>query len=113
MAYQVDWEAGIITVPQSDLVFLSVGKYKLDLFDFLKKCWDLSDDPSEGLSYNEIATYYPTIDTGDVILGKTILINYWDYSVVFEAGSYAVLFDGANTNIHNYTAVNASFQVII
>ena len=110
MAYQVDWEAGVITVPQSDLVYLSVGKYKLDLFDFLKRCWDLSDEPLEGLSYPEIATYYPTIDTGDVILGKTILINYWDYSVVFDSGvggfDYAVLFDGANTNVHNYTAVN-------
>jgi len=106
MAYQVDWESGVITVPQADLVYLSPDKYKLDLFDFLKQCWELTWLQGEGLSYPEIATYYPTIDTGDVILGKTILINYWDYSVVFEAGSYAVLFDGANTNIHNYSAVN-------
>lgn len=106
MAYQVDWEAGIITIPKADLVFLSADKYKLDLYEFAKECWRLTWETTEGLSYPEIITYYPAVDTGDVILGKTILINHLDYMVVFEDGQYAVLFDGANTNLHNYTIVN-------
>ncbi len=105
MAYSVNWEAGIITIPQADLVYLSPNTYKLDLYVFMKECLRLTWD--EGLSYDEIITYYPTVDTGDVLLGKSILLNYWDYSIYFEdlPIRYAVKLDGGNTNIHNYSAI--------
>lgn len=107
MAYSVDWEAGIITIPQADLVYLSPNTYKLDLYAFMTECWRLSWGGGEGLSYPEIMTYYPVIDTGDVILGKTILINFEYYSIFFEdtVDRYAVKLDGANTNVHNYSAI--------
>lgn len=105
MAYSVDWEAGIITIPQADLVYLSPNTYKLDLYVFMKECLRLTW--TTGLSYNEIITYYPTVDTGDVLLGKSILLNFWDYSIYFEdlPDRYAVKLDGGNTNIHNFSAI--------
>lgn len=105
MAYSVNWEDGIITIPQADLVYLSPNTYKLDLYVFMKECLRLTW--TDGLSYTEIITYYPTVDTGDVLLGKSILLNYWDYSIFFEdlPERYAVKLDGGNTNIHNYSAI--------
>lgn len=105
MAYSVDWEAGIVVIPQADLVYLSPNTYKLDLYQFMTECWRLSW--TEGLSYPEMITYYPVVDTGDVLLGKTILINFEYYSLYFEdkVDRYAVKLDGANTNVHNYSAI--------
>ncbi len=105
MAYQVDYSTGVITIPQSDLIYLEPGKYKLDLNTFRKKCRDLEDDFVGGLSYSHMVDYNTAVDTGDVILARVVLIVN-GYSVTFEDGQYAVLFDGANTNVHNYTNVN-------
>jgi len=105
MAYQVDYSTGVIFIPQSDLIFLETGKYKLDLNEFRKKCRDLEDQFDNGLSYPPMIKYNTTVDTGDVILARVVLLIN-GYTVTFEDGQYAVLFDGANTNVHNYTNVN-------
>ena len=105
MAYQVDYITGVVFIPQADLIFLEIGKYKLDLDEFRRKCRDLEADTANGLSYPPIVEYNPVVDTGDVLLARVVLIIN-GYTVTFEDGQYAVLFDGANTNIHNFTNVN-------
>ena len=103
--YQVNWESGEIYIPQSDLTYLSAGKYKLGLIGFKNKCRNLSANPLEGLSYPPIIEYKESTDTGDVIIASVVLLIN-GYTVTFEDGQYAVLFDGANTNVHNNTNVN-------
>ncbi len=105
MAYQVNYTTGVIYIPQSDLIYLEPGKYKLDLNTFRKKCRDLEDDFVGGLSYPVMVEYNTAVDTGDVILARVVLLIN-GYTVTFEDGQYAVLFDGANTNVHNFTNVN-------
>ena len=104
MAYQVDWEGGVITIPLTDLTLLSVGKYELDLDEFRRKCRAL-EWSFEGLSYPEIIEFNTQVDTGDFTLASVILIVN-GYTVTFEDGQYAVVFVGANTNLHNFTNVN-------
>lgn len=104
MAYQVDWESGVITIPLTDLTLLSVGKYELDLDEFRRKCRAL-EWSFEGLSYPEIVEFNTQVDTGDFTLASVILIVN-GYTVTFEDGQYAVVFVGANTNLHNFTNVN-------
>ena len=105
MAYSVDYSTGVISIPQSDLIFLEAGKYKLDLDEFRRKCRDLEAQPSNGLSYPPMVEFNTVVDTGDVILARVVLLIN-GYTVTFEDGQYAVLFDGANTNVHNFTNVN-------
>ena len=74
MAYSVNYTTGVITVPKADLVYLEVGKYKLDLNEFRKKCRDLEDQFSNGLSYPPMIEYNTAVDTGDVILARVVLL---------------------------------------
>lgn len=104
MAYQVDWEAGIITIPKTDLTFLSGTSYELDLRDFKLEVWRLTWETNEGLSYPEIITYYPSIP--EINQSESILINYDYYSVQFETGNYLVTLYGAAGNIDLYTIMN-------
>jgi len=102
MAYGMDWEARVLTVPQADLIYLSPNRYKLDLDEFRRKCRDLEADPSEGLSYPPIVSFNSAVDTGDVILGKVVLmINDYQLELEDTVERYSALFDGANTNLHN------------
>ena len=106
MAYSVDFEARIITVPRADLIFLSLNRYKLDLDEFRRKCRALESDPLEGLSYPPIIEYYPAVDTGDVILGRVVLIiNGYQLELEDTVERYSALFDGANTNLHNNSLI--------
>ena len=106
MAYSVDWEERVITVPRADLIFLSLNRYKLDLDEFRRICRGLESDPSEGLSYPPIIQYYPAVDTGDVILGRVVLIiNGYELELEDTVERYSALFDGANTNLHNNSLI--------
>lgn len=104
MAYSVDWEALIVSVPQSDLIYLAPNRYKLDLDEFRRKCRSL--EAGSGLSYPPIIQYYPAVDTGDVILGRVVLmINGYQLELEDTVERYTALFDGANTNIHNNSLI--------
>jgi len=106
MAYSVDWEARIVSIPRADLVYLSPNRYKLDMDEFRRKCRALEADPDEGLSYPPIIKYYSPVDTGDVILGRVVLmINDYKLKLEDTAERYSALFDGANTNVHNNTLI--------
>lgn len=104
MAYSVDWEALIVSVPQSDLIYLAPNRYKLDLDEFRRKCRSL--EANNGLSYPPIIQYYPAVDTGDVILGRVVLmVNGYQLELEDTVERYTALFDGANTNIHNNSLI--------
>ena len=101
MAYSADWENQIIYIPKTDLIFLSENRYKLDLDEFRRKCRGL-EASFGGLSYPPIIEYYPPVDTGDVILGRVVLmINGYVIELEDTIERYSALFDGANTNLHN------------
>ncbi len=102
MAYQVDWEAGVITIPKTDLTFLSGTSYELDLRAFKFECWRLTWE--EGLSYPEMLTYYPAIPT--INQSESVLINYDYYMVEFEVGNYLVNLFGAASDIDLYVIMN-------
>ena len=105
MAYTVNWDSRIISIPQSDLVDLGNNVYKLDLELCHQELRRLEWEFYEGLSREQILDYTPPTLAGGVIYAAfVILIN--EYWIEFEDGQYAVNFDGANTNIQDYTVVN-------
>jgi len=105
MAYSVNWLTKIITIPQSDLVWISGDIYKLDLELCHQELRRLEWVFDEGMTRDQILKYIPPLEAGGVIYARfVLLIN--GYTVTFEDGQYAVNFDGANTNIHDYTNVN-------
>ena len=67
MAYTVDWDTRIISVPQSDLVDLGGGVYKLDLELCHQELRRLEWEFSEGLSREQILEYTPPKLAGGVI----------------------------------------------
>ena len=103
--YNVNWDSKIITIPQVDLVDLGNGVYKLDLELCHQELRRLEWEFFEGLSRPQILEYtLPKLAGGVIYAAFVILIN--DYWIEFEDGQYAVNFDGANTNIQDYTVVN-------
>lgn len=105
MAYSVDWSAKIINIPQSDLVDLGGGVYKLDLESCHQELRRLEWEFFEGLSQPQIMQYVPPLEAGGVIYARFVLLMN-GYTVTFEDGQYAVNLVGANTNIHDFTNVN-------
>jgi len=105
MAYQVDWETKVITIPQSDLTHISGSIYKLDLELCHQELRRLEWEFNEGLSRPQILQYIPPLQAGGVIYARFVLLQN-GYTITFEDGQYAVNFDGANTNIQDYTNVN-------
>ena len=105
MAYIVDWDTKVITIPQADLVFISTGIYKLDLELCHQELRRLEWEFDEGLSRLQILDYISPLEAGGVIYARFVLLTN-GYTVTFEDGQYAVNLVGANTNIHDYTNVN-------
>mgnify|MGYP003646437625 CR=1 FL=1 len=105
MAYTVDWDTKVISIPQSDLVSLGNGVYKLDLEGCHQELRRLEWEFSEGLSRLQILDYIPPLEAGGVIYARFVLLTN-GYTVTFEDGQYAVNLVGANTNIHDNTNVN-------
>ena len=98
MAYSMNWEARVLTIPRSDLIYLSPNRYKLDLDEFRRKCRALEADPSEGLSYPPVIQYYPAVDTGDVILGRVVLIiNGYELELEDTVERYSAITNGIPT----------------
>ena len=105
MAYSVNWDTRIVSIPQADLVDLGGNVYKLDLELCHQELRRLEWEFFEGFSQAQILEYTPPTLAGGVIYAAfVLLIN--DYWIEFEDGQYAVNFDGANTNIQDYTVVN-------
>ncbi len=105
MSYSVNWDSRVITVPQSDLVDLGGGIYKLDLELCHQELRRLEWEFTEGLSRLQILDYIPPLEAGGVIYARFVLLTN-GYTFEFEDGQYAVNLSGANTNIHDYTVVN-------
>ncbi len=105
MAYSVDWETKVITIPKLDLVDLGGSVYKLDLELCHQELRRLEWEFTEGLSREQILDYVRPLLAGGVIYARFVLITN-GYTITFEDGQYAVNFDGANTNIQDYTNVN-------
>ena len=105
MAYSVNWDTRVINIPKSDLADLGGGVYKLDLELCHQELRRLEWDFFQGFSRTLILEYVPPLLAGGVIYARFVLLSN-GYTITFEDGQYAVNFDGANTNIQDYTNVN-------
>ena len=102
----IDWQTGVISVPQADLVHVSGVIYELQLDPFRKNLNDLSDD-STGMPWPTTHNHTAPLVIGVTTLARAVeLIN--GYTLTFEdTGSpYAVNISGGNSNLAEVTNIN-------
>lgn len=93
----VAWATGVISVPQSDLTFISGTLFELDtnVFRLALKALEAS---AEGMAELDTHQHNTEVTIAGVTFARTIeIIN--GYTVVFEDGQYAVSLVGSNNNI--------------
>jgi len=111
MAISVDWGTRVISVPQSDLTFVSGTLYALDTGAFRLSLKDLEDD-QEGMPHPDTHNHNTSVTIAGVTYARTIeIIN--GYTVTFEDGTYAVRLDGSNNNIFDEGIINRNSVSII
>lgn len=97
MAFTVDPQTFIITIPQTDLTWISGTLYELDTdaFRLALKTWEASE---EGIVFQKTHNH----NTQVTIVGTTYAraINILSpYSIKFQDGQYTVVLKGSNNNI--------------
>ena len=86
MAITVDYITKIISIPQSDLTFISGTLYELDTEVFRLALADIQDD-ADGIWADTMYTHNTQVTVAGTTFARTIeIIN--GYSVEFEAGTY-------------------------
>jgi len=107
----IDWSTRIINIPKADLVNISGEFYKLDAEWFRRQVIDIMDG-DEGIVNPDPINHNTEVTLSGVTYARVIeIIN--GYKVSFEAGSYAVRIDNANTNfmdVIEFTGVSMATQ---
>ena len=92
----VNWETGVISVPQSYLTLVSGTLYELDIDDFRLDLKAL--EASEGMVWPDTHVHNTQVLISGLVLARVVeIIN--GYTIEFEDGQYAVNLGGANSNI--------------
>jgi hypothetical protein len=112
MAYSVNWNSKIVTVPKADMTQISASPeiYELNLISFWAAIHDIQD--SEGMPYLDIMRSNAPVVLSGVTYARSIeVIN--GYKIEFENGPYQVNLNGANSNlldarVQNNVSLNAS-----
>jgi hypothetical protein len=94
----VDWATKVITVPQSDLSFVSGTLYDLDT-NQLRLDLKSIEDSEDGMPFERITTHATEVTVAGVTYARTIeIIN--GYSLFFEdtGSDYQIRFQGSNNN---------------
>lgn len=106
MAYSVDWVAGVISIPASDLTLVSGTRYKLVMQDFLKEIRRLEAGFADGLWALQILDHTnPKLDfAGANYAGFDEIIN--GYTVVFTGAVTRVDLVGSNNNLVDVLVAN-------
>jgi hypothetical protein len=112
MAYLVNWNTKVVTVPKTDLTQISVSPeiYELNLLLFWAAIHDIQD--SDGMPFLDIMRSNAPVTLSGVTYVRTVeVIN--GYAIEFEDGAYQVNLFGANNNlldsrVQNQVSLNAS-----
>ena len=111
MAVSVDWNTLVISVPQSDLTFVSGTLYALDTEAFRREMIALMDDVV-GMPFLDPISHNTEVTIAGVTYARFIeIIN--GYTVTFEDGQYAVRLDGSNNNIFDEGIINRNQVSVI
>lgn len=98
MAYSADWIGKIITIPQSDLTFISGVNYSLDIADVHVEVNRIQSATDEGLWAAQVIEFYPTVTLSGINKPPTVeFIN--GYTVEFGGSNYNVILSGYDTNL--------------
>jgi len=113
MAPTINWATKVITVPQSDLAFISGTLYELDVDDFRLDLKDI-EDSEEGMAFMDTHRHNTQVVLSGVTYARTFeIIN--GYTVTFEdTGSpYTVRCTGANHNLADVTNYTSEVSLIV
>lgn len=100
MAFSVDLNTFIITIPQTDLSFVSGTLWELDTEAFRLELKDW-EDSEEGMAYPDTHTHNTEVTVAGVTYARGIEVSA-PYSITFEdtyPSLYAVRLVGSNNNI--------------
>jgi hypothetical protein len=104
MASTMDWLTGTITVPQSDLSFVSGTLYAQDT----RAWWDemkALEASEEGMPFIDIQRHGEETTIAGVTYSQGIeIIN--SYTITYEDGQYAARLDGSNNNLFDEGILN-------
>jgi len=97
MAFTVNPLTYIISIPKTDLTFISGTLYELDTNDFRLqlKAWEAS---VEGMVQLVTHVHNTEVTVAGVVYARTVSILP-PYSIEFEDGQYTVILKGSNNNI--------------
>jgi hypothetical protein len=110
MAITIDWNTKIITIPQSDLTFISPNIYELDVNWFRLQLKEL-EQSEEGMVFPDTHEHVrETVLSGVTYARQVKIIN--GYTVTFEDGPYTVRCVGANHNLGDVKNVNQVSLII-
>jgi hypothetical protein len=111
MASTMDWLTGTITVPQSDLSFVSGTLYAQDT----RAWWDemkALEASEEGMPFIDIQRHGEETTIAGVTYSQGIeIIN--SYTITYEDGQYAARLDGSNNNLFDEGILNRNQVSII
>jgi hypothetical protein len=111
MASTMDWLTGTITVPQSDLSFVSGTLYSQDT----RAWWDemkALEASEEGMPFIDIQRHGEETTIAGVTYSQGIeIIN--SYTITYEDGQYAARLDGSNNNLFDEGILNRNQVSII
>jgi len=110
VAISVDPATFVITVPQSDLTFISGTLYELDVDWFRLALKDWEDDP-DGMPFTKTHNHNTELTISGVTFARTIEILD-PYTVEFEDGQYEVRCVGANHNLADVKVANQVSLII-
>ena len=112
MALTIDYTTRIISVPQSDLTFVSGTTYELDIDAFRLELKDI-EDGARGMPFVDTHTHNTEVTISGVTYARVVqIIN--GYRVDFEdTGShYTVNCVGANHNLNDVTIFNGHVTLV-
>lgn len=110
MAPTINWATKVITVPQSDLSYISGTLYELDVDAFRLDLKDI-EDSEEGAPFDDTHSHNTEVTLSGVTYARTFeIIN--GYTVTFEDGQYTVRCVGANHNLADVKNANQVSLII-
>ena len=96
--YSVDWIVKHVTIPLSDLTFVSGNSYSLDTADVHKELRRLEWAPEDGLWAEHILIHYPTVTISGIPKTRTIeMTNQYTWGI--DASNIIVSIVGVDSNL--------------
>ena len=104
MAVSINWSTKVISIPKSDLTFISWDLYRYDVNAFRLELDDILDD-EVGMVFLDTHKHNGIVTLSWVDYARVFEIVNW-YTVTFEDGQYRVSLFWANHNVADVANVN-------